>query len=249
MVKYINNPVASTKVVINGADRTAGSTPTRCAAIGMIEPTAVDHMQIAQTVTAMVSANLKSRVTQYAWAKATIPSITPTSSPVVASRTAMRQAFLTPISPSERLRMTVMTVCAPALPPVPISNGTKKVSATTAASSSSKLCNTLLVKVPATNRNSSHPMRFRTTWRIGLSKYGRSSAPGSTAAIRNMSSVCSSISTSITSSTVTKPTTTPSSSSTGTARRLYLAILLATVSWSSPVWTVTGLRRITSVMG
>jgi hypothetical protein len=55
--------------------------------------------------------------------------------------------------------------------------------------------------------------------------------------------------TSITSSTVTKPTTLPSFSSTGTARRLYLAMRWATVSWSSSAATVTGLRRMISVMG
>ena len=59
----------------------------------------------------------------------------------------------------------------------------------------------------------------------------------------------SSIMTSTTSSTVTKPTTLPSFSSTGTARRLYFAILPATASWSSRTLTVTGFRRMTASTG
>ena len=76
-----------------------------------------------------------------------------------------------------------------------------------------------------------------------------SRAPGSTPARRRMSSVPSSMRTSMTSSTVTNPTTLPSFSSTGTARRLYFAILFATDSWSSSASAVMGLRRITSVRG
>ena len=103
--------------------------------------------------------------------------------------------------------------------------------------------------VSATKSRSSQPIRRRTTVQTEFSKYGRSSAPGSTPARRRMSSVPSSIRTSTTSSTVTKPTTLPSFSSTGTARRLYLAILCATDSWSSSASTVIGRRRITSAIG
>ena len=74
-------------------------------------------------------------------------------------------------------------------------------------------------------------------------------APGSMAAMRSTSSVPSSIITSMTSSTVTKPTTLPSFSSTGTASRLYFAILCATDSWSSSAVTVIAFLRITSVIG
>jgi len=35
------NPVASTSVVISGADKTAGPTPKRCASMGITEPTVV----------------------------------------------------------------------------------------------------------------------------------------------------------------------------------------------------------------
>ena len=55
--------------------------------------------------------------------------------------------------------------------------------------------------------------------------------------------------TSTTSSTVTKPTTLPSCSRTGTASRLYFAILPATASWSSRALTVTGFLRITRSTG
>ena len=53
----------------------------------------------------------------------------------------------------------------------------------------------------------------------------------------------------MTSSTVTKPTMLPSFSTTGTARRLYLAIFWATTSWSSRAFTVITRLRMTSDTG
>ena len=49
------------------------------------------------------------------------------------------------ISPTERARITVITVCDPALPPVPISMGMKKERATTASSCPWKCCSTVPV--------------------------------------------------------------------------------------------------------
>src|SRR6185503_14494578 len=139
------NPVASTSVVISGAESTAGSTPKRCAAIGINDPTVVDHTQIANIVTETVSASKIGALQSSACPNAIGATINPTSMPVVASRIATRHACRTPSSPSARLRITVITVCAPALPPVPINNGIKNASATTAASSLSNRCKTALV--------------------------------------------------------------------------------------------------------
>ena len=52
-----------------------------------------------------------------------------------ASRASTRHASRSPISPRAMLRITVVTVWDPALPPVPMRSGMKKESATTAASS------------------------------------------------------------------------------------------------------------------
>ena len=46
--------------------------------------------------------------------------------PVLASRASTRPASFTRISRRARLRMTVVTVCEPALPPVPMRSGMKK---------------------------------------------------------------------------------------------------------------------------
>src|SRR5919106_5631593 len=161
------NPVASTSVVINGAESTAGSTPKRCARIGTNDPTVVDQTQIANIVTATVIASASGARQKSACTNAIGATSKPSNIPVVASRATTRQACRTPTSPSARLRITVITVCAPALPPVPISNGMKNASATTAASSDSNLCKTALVSVPATNSNNSQPTRLRTTRMIG----------------------------------------------------------------------------------
>ena len=54
----MTNPVASTSVVISGAESTAGSTLRRWARIGTHAATVVDQTQIENIVTATVSASL-----------------------------------------------------------------------------------------------------------------------------------------------------------------------------------------------
>ena len=95
-------------------------------------------MQIARTVIETVAANGTEVPQSSARPKATAPITTPTMKPVLSSLDNTRQASRRPISRSARLRMIVVTVWEPALPPVPMRSGMKKERATTAASSLSK---------------------------------------------------------------------------------------------------------------
>ena len=92
----------------------------------------------------------------------TMPSIRPSTRPLPASRKSTRQKSRSRISPTARPRTIVVTVCEPELPPVPISSGMKKESATTLASSLSKWRSTVPVKVSVTNSRSSQLNRRRT---------------------------------------------------------------------------------------
>ena len=117
------------------AESTAGSMPKRSAAMGMSEPTVVDHEQMTSTVIATVIASGMWAPHSSARPKAIAPTSSPMRTPVDASRASTRPASRRPISPRAMLRITVVTVWEPAFPPVPISNGMKKERATTAASS------------------------------------------------------------------------------------------------------------------
>jgi len=137
MRKYVMSPVASTTVVMNGAETTAGSTPALLARIGMTAPTVVASAHTAMSErhsTVAICASTRS----HAGTKPTTARTTPSDSPVPSSRNATRGASRTEISPADRERTTVVTVWAPALPPVPMSSGTNRASATTCSSVDSK---------------------------------------------------------------------------------------------------------------
>jgi len=52
IIKYIANPVASTSVVINGADTNAGSILNRCAANGINDPIVFAQVHMAMIASA-----------------------------------------------------------------------------------------------------------------------------------------------------------------------------------------------------
>jgi hypothetical protein len=123
-------------VAIRGAESTAGSIPKRSAAIGINDPTVVDQVQIARTVIETVIAS--GMCAPIRDAKECDDADRQTyhhAGAHFASKDALNIAklYLT----KRETATIVVTVCDPALPPVPISRGMKNASATTAASSSS----------------------------------------------------------------------------------------------------------------
>jgi hypothetical protein len=55
-VKWITNPVTSTRVATNGAEALAGSNPIRCRMNGSIDPVSEPNMTMPTRATATVSA-------------------------------------------------------------------------------------------------------------------------------------------------------------------------------------------------
>ena len=153
-----------------GAETVAGSIPSFCAIKGTSDPIVLAQVQIATIENPTTAATASELLQNSAQPSAIHPSSTPKSKPLPNSRTITRQVSRKRISPSARPRITVETVCAPVLPPVPIKSGMKTESTIISDSSSSNTLSTLLVKVPARNRNSSQMMRLRTERRIGTLK-------------------------------------------------------------------------------
>ncbi len=139
--------------------------PTASAATGISAPTVLAQVHTMRTVRPTQVA--RSPVTPQSSARpnAIPPSKRPSKIPVDISLSTMRRASRVRTSPSASARITVDTVCEPAFPPVPMSNGMKNDSATTLDSASSKWRSTVPVAVSATNSSTSQVMRLLRTQR------------------------------------------------------------------------------------
>ncbi len=167
----MNRPVASTSVLITGPEITAGSIFNRAASGGSSEPITLAHSTIVNrdALTVSDSAMLDPQVR--ARTKPTAPMSTPSRKPVRISCHSSRQVSLSFTSPTAMARMIVLVACEPELPPVPISSGTKKDSATAASSSCSKKRITVPVSISVRNSTISQPTRFRVTVSTGVLRY------------------------------------------------------------------------------
>src|SRR6266545_664012 len=163
----MKSPVASTRVAISGADMIVGSILTAVASIGIDAPTALAQVQMTRIETPTVMASGIVDPQRSARPKPTTPSRIPRARPLPASRRTTRQKSRRRISPTARPRTIVVTVWEPELPPVPMSSGMKKESATTFASSDSKWRSTVPVRVSVTKRRSSQ-LNLARTLRNGL---------------------------------------------------------------------------------
>ena len=134
----MNSPVASTSVLIRGPEITVGSIFRRAAISGSSAPTALAHNTMARSplLTARAIGTVVPQVS--ARMNPTADMARPSRMPV---RDSCQNTFSTSrqsTSPTARARMMVAVVWEPALPPVPMSKGTKKAKATSAVSSGSK---------------------------------------------------------------------------------------------------------------
>ena len=100
-------PVASTSVVINGADTNAGSTLNRWTTSGMSEPIVLAHVQIARIASATTAESCVPLPQSSARPKAITPRVTPSSSPLQNSRMTTRIVSRTRISLSASPRIIV----------------------------------------------------------------------------------------------------------------------------------------------
>jgi hypothetical protein len=234
-------PVPSTSVVIIGPETTAGSIPIRRSTRGSTEATSDDQRTIAAAATATVSATSGPTPRVHARSQPTVAIVTAISAPVVSS---LRSTFPTSRSrtcPTAIARIRVVVICVPALPPVPMSSGTKNASAMTVSSSSSNARSTVPVYISAMNRTSIQTIRFRHSSHGDARRYGTSS--GCAPPWRTASSVASSSTMSATSSGVSTPSSWPSAT-TGRAVSRCRCSSRAAASWSAVGSTVTTSSRI-----
>ena len=154
-------------VVMKGLAITAGSKPTRFAAIGSVQPTSFAMSTVTDMVahtTAAVSVLMSvlpiiMRSTSMIFTKQRVDSATPQSTAVLISFQITFGASENSSSPRLSARMIVTEAWEPELPPVSISIGMKAVSTTCAARALSKPVMMSPVKVAEIISSASHGMR------------------------------------------------------------------------------------------
>ena len=99
------SPVASTTVVINGPEMTAGSTPRRLASKGNSPPAKDAQVQMATRVTATTTPRSRPYRSEMI-TKLTLPSAKPSNSPILSSRCKILDRSENRTSPTAIARMT-----------------------------------------------------------------------------------------------------------------------------------------------
>ncbi|OPZ32418.1 MAG: hypothetical protein BWY99_02778 [Synergistetes bacterium ADurb.BinA166] len=195
----------------------AGSVPHFLAANGSSAPTRLPISTTPTMEMATVRATMGPAPMLHARSDARTASNPPRISPEMVSFRITLPMSESRISPSVSPRTTRVEAWVPELPPVPISMGMKKASATTLSSANEYLCSTRVEKSWVTMQIRSHDSLLRARVKTPACRYSRST--GLMPAIRSKSSVVSSWMTSIMSSKVRIPTILSSLSTTGRACR------------------------------